>query len=146
MPLQFMGLPIAEAMDIISKHYLAKDDRVPVYDNNSGARLLGSLSRPGLKPQLTLKLHIRNRRPVRFYRDEYSDPDYYPPNLSDYLPPKASETVEFTFAYRRDPLGWNMTGVYLTSAPLSKLMLLPEFRLPGETRAEAAERRKQSLN
>lgn len=62
----------------------------------------------------------------------------------DYYKPLRFDRVTFSLDQLHLNGGWDTEGILLTSAPLSDLLRLPQFRLPGESDAQAERRREEA--
>lgn len=104
-----------------------------VFDSGNKRRLLGELtSHPEKFIGRSLEVHIAP--PVMGF---FPDPE-------DLNEPLRIERVTFTIEHLHLNGGWDTEGILLTSAPLSDLLRLPTFRLPGESDVQAERRREEA--
>lgn len=118
---------IKTAKELNDKLGAVKNPRIRVFDSINRSRLLGTIPRPDVEPRGP-RLMMVTTDPVSF-RDEWRNTTVLDRRI---------QTVEFNIV--EDRKGWDVELVLTTSALLSDLVKLPEFRLPGETASQAKRR------
>lgn len=121
---------INDAKELNDKLGAVRHPRLNVVDDANRSRLLGSLPRPEFAPQgawLQMYAHEHLR-----FRDE---------RRMETVTETKIETLSFRIVEWRK--GWDIEMVLATSALLSDLLKIPEFRLPGETAPQAKRRWEQ---
>lgn len=128
-------ITVLQAHDIASPRQLNErlgkgtpEQRIEVYDTVNEARLLGTLPCPPVKPHGWLNYAVT----APYYDLSRKVPDQHEERL------RVSK-VSFRVSVKTD--GWNAKVVLTTAEPLEQIMLIEDFRLPGESRREALERR-----
>jgi hypothetical protein len=101
---------------------------LPVYDKGNKDRLLG------YHPRWAANDPWHQYMVMPPLRACYSEPDLMQCSVS-------CSRIEFMRYTKISDDGWKLDVVLITDAPLQDLMMLRDFRLPGETAPEAEERR-----
>ncbi|WP_316172990.1 hypothetical protein [Bradyrhizobium sp. SZCCHNRI2049] len=108
----------------------ANAGRVEVYDMGNGDRLLGTVPKPEFNGGRQLRMLCMPRALASYYSPRATVPD-------------TIETTSITLecGVRRGPNPLDVRGVLSTAACLRDLMLVRDFRLPGESEWQAEQRR-----
>jgi hypothetical protein len=102
-----------------------KEERVDVYDLGNSDRLLGSVPKPDWRGGRSLRVAAMGRLSVTSWP---TDPCEESVSVT---------TVDFEASIKRGPNPLDVRGVLTTTAPLKHLLMLRDFRLPGETEEQA---------
>jgi hypothetical protein len=106
-----------------------KPVKVEVRDSKNKDRVLGSIINPPTKRGRYMRFPVMERLPSMI-------PPADPMEMLDI------KSVDLEIDWRVEDSGYTQRAVFLTDAPLDRLMMMSNFRLPGETEEGAHIRRR----